>query len=688
MNNIENKKLQVQKELEALKDKERNEFAGDRDQAMLQHILEKDSDLKLERNVTFKNPNIPWADTDKYKVVMIMPPLWSITFPPYNVAKLTALMRQHGYSVKVYDVNVESYFYLLEHHGQNYWRPDRHFLWAMKENFEKYLLPDLIPLLDKVINEVIESDAKVVGFSLYTTSRIAAGYMAKKIRKARPDICILAGGPETITNEWSFFDPAGDYYDLYNYIFQGESEDNLIHLLDNLPDVLPMNERIGDIKSRLKLDDYPYADYSDYDIRNYTEHGVSIETSRGCIAQCSFCAETYFWKFRTLSPARVVDEIEHYVNTYKVKRIWFVDSLANGNLKVFKELIDILYERKLGIRWHTMARCDGRMDYLFIRKAVATGCTALAFGVETGSQKVLDDMKKKVEVWEIEDNLRDCKKAGTWNHVSWMFGFPTEEPVDYFHSLQVFYNVRKWLAAVSVGYTCQIAKASDIETNTKLYNIASETNFFDYTTLFLNQWYTADYKNTVVNRYIRLKFGYIWFEIMKEYRNSIIVNTQLDHTLKNVHYTINPKEAKNVQDYIEQDFNVNFDQFTGLSGSIANEYVAICYLLYKYFNRLTFTLKFSPELDMPLFGDYLVREYTADVFFEVDKRGNYTFIVDHKLSHTTPYEHLQEQYEKERQRCDMSFDEKIEKRGHISEWQTVEPIVRETIHEQYKRNKN
>ena len=77
---------------------------------------------------------------------MIMPPLWSITFPPYNVAKLTALMRQHGYSVKVYDINIEAYYHLLNNHGEDYWKTERYFLWSIKENFEKYIFPDNVRL--------------------------------------------------------------------------------------------------------------------------------------------------------------------------------------------------------------------------------------------------------------------------------------------------------------------------------------------------------------------------------------------------------------------------------------------------------------------------------------------------------------------------------------------------------------
>lgn len=690
MSNIEDdKKRKAQELMEKFREQEeaaRQALAGDRDQIMIKHIEETDEELQVDRNDTFKNPDIPWAPTDKYRVAMLMPPSWSIYFPPYNLAKLTGLMRHYGYSVKVYDINVEGYHWFLENHGQDYWRYDRHFLWSIKDNFEQYLLPELIPMFDKIIKDLIDSNAKVVGLSLYGTSIYAGIYIAKRIRELAPDMCILAGGPETITNP-EIFQEGHEGYNLFNYIFVGESEDNLINLLENLPEELPMNEVIGTIKSRLELENYPYADYSDYDIRNYKEHGVNIETSRGCIAKCSFCAETHFWKYRSMDPVRVVNELEHYVNTYKVRRFWFVDSLVNGHLKSFEQLIELLLEKKLNIKWHSMARCDGRMDYIFIRKAVAAGCTALAFGVESGSQKVLDDMRKKIKVWEIEANLRDMRKTGAFNHCTWMLGFPSEEAVDNFHNMQTLFNVRKWVGSISLGYTTGIARHSDIDVNYKLYGIQGNTPTYTHDVTFLDQWYTEGYKNTIVHRFLRLKFGYIWLEIMKDHKGSIIFNPQVAGDMKE-YYTLTVKKNKNELDYIPQDFNVNFLQFDGtLSGTIAAEYVAMCYLIYKSFDRFTFTFKCDPENDLKLFGDYLAKNYWSDFYFDIDKAGNYTFILDHKLSHSTTNEALKVRYDEELSRGDMSFAERIEKRGHISEWQTPEPVERLTIHEQYRKKK-
>ena len=65
-----------------------------------------------------------------------------------------------------------------------------------------------------------------------------------------------------------------------------------------------------------------------------------------------------------------------------------------------------------------------------------SGCTCLSYGVESGSQKVLLDMRKKVDIWEIENNLKHGAEVGLFNHINWMIGFPTEEPIDFLHSLQ------------------------------------------------------------------------------------------------------------------------------------------------------------------------------------------------------------------------------------------------------------
>lgn len=647
--------------------------AGDRDQVLKEHILKdklsKDvnhanshlgSPITKDNSAKFKELKVEWLDTTKYRVAMVIAPSWGVLFPPYNVAKLTALLRKEGYSVKAYDTNVECYHHLIETTGEDYWRSERFFYWVFENNFKNQLLDKIKPILDKTVNDILESNVKVVGFSVYNTNFHATLYMIKKIKESNKDVCIIGGGPEPITGEYHFTKGLGKGY--FNYIFIGESEENLITLLDNLPEEYPMNEVIGSIKSRLALEKYPYPDYTDYDLTNYLDNGISMETSRGCVAKCSFCAETYFWDFRSLSPQRIVDEIEYQVTKHKIRRVWFVDSLINGNIKNFRQVIDLIIERKLEISWNSYARCDGRIDREFFDRIKESGGTSLSFGVETGSQKVLDDMRKKVQVWEIENNLRDCHEAAIFTHVNWMIGFATEEPIDHFHSMQTLYNTRKYIDAISPGMTAGLAANSHSVTNYQDYEIIGDKwgPSFKY---FLNQWSTKGQKNTVIHRFLRLKMFHIWLQIMEDYKGSIIHNSQ-KYDLSE-HYKFTFEENPEIENQ-GQDHKVNFLQFgTDLKGTVANEYIAFCYLLARYFKGVHFKLEFNPSKDLALFGDSLARNYTAKVIFNINKNGNYILSIIHKL--------------------DKHFEEEISKNGHITDWQTDQEVIRETIHKQYRK---
>lgn len=651
------------------KEAKRN-LSGDRDQVILEQILK---DRKIDHANShiggpsdsipsvYKNPEVKWKPTKKLKVAMVIAPAWGVLFPPYNIAKLTGLLRQDGFSVKVYDANIESYHHLMKTTGEDYWRGERYFYWMFKDNFYNYIFPDLKLLLDTIIDDIIKSTPEVIGFSLYNTNLFASLYMASKIRQALPDCCLLAGGPETITNKDSF-KTGREAGGIFNYIFVGESEENLLNLLNNLPKDLPFNTEIGSIVSRLELDKYPYPDYTDYNLNCYLERGISMETSRGCVAQCSFCAETYFWKFRSLSPERIVAEIEHQVKEHNIIRVWFVDSLINGNLKNFRKLVDLLIEKTSHIYWNSYARCDGRMEAEFFRKIKRSGGTTLSFGVESGSQKVLDDMRKKIEIWEIENNLRDCKNAEIFTHVNWIIGFATEEAIDHFHSMQLIYNARQWIDAISPGATAGIAMHSHSETDFKVYGIEGDQFYWDKQ--FLNQWYTTNYKNTVVHRFIRLKFFHIWLDILTDYKNSIIKNTQSFDNIKEF-YSFSFTDNQTV-DYVIQDFNVMFNQLgEGLEESIVAEYVGFAYLLSLYFKGIKIKVFFDKEKDLSTFGDYLARNYNSSFEFTVDKKNNFTFKLTHSL--------------------EDHFNKTHKFKGNIKDWQTKEPQIRESIHEQYRK---
>lgn len=644
---------------------------GDRDQIIYRHILKLDhaNSHVMPDTVSVspaRNPVISWADTDRYRVAMVIAPSWGVLFPPYNLAKLTGLLRHRGYSVRVYDTNLESYHHIRSQLGQDFWRAERYYLWINQDNFYQFVFPYIRHLLDAVVKDIAESGARVAGFSLYNTNVHASTYMMFELRRLRPDICIIAGGPQAATSDLDLLP--------INYKFVGESEVNLVEFLDDLPETLARNEVIGGTNSRLVLDQFPYADYTDYNLKAYIhQHGVSMETSRGCVAQCSFCAETYFWKYRSMTPQRVVEEIVHQHRTYGVRRFWFVDSLVNGNLKNFQEMVDLIIESKIRIKWNSYARCDGRMTKDFLKRVKKSGCTTLSFGVESGSQKVLYDMRKKIELWEIENNLQDSRKVGIYNHVNWLIGFPTEQPIDYLHSLMLIFRTRKTIDAISPGFGAGPAHGSHMNTEWRTYGITGEHNVWD--DKYLDGWRTENYDNTILHRFLRIKMFHIWLDVISKNTGGYIKNSQRYDTVRDF-YDLKLQRSFKEQPGSQQGANrddVDLNQFgrDRFSRKIANEYLALVFASWQIFGGFELTVKSDPDMDRKTFGTEITKSYTACFTAVVNPQGDYRITVSHKLDETQSVN---------------NFDDRLEIQGNITDWMTGTNQVGETVHAQYRKN--
>lgn len=673
--------------------------ASDRDQFIKNHIVSLAKDKK-DNSIIFKNPIREWEETSKFKIGMVIAPSWGNFFPPYGTAKLTGLLREHGYAVRVYDINIESFHYLHKKTGINYWETNRYFMWEGENTFNDVLLPDLEFLFDDYITDILTSNVKVVGFSLYNTNQLSTLYIAKKLRQLNPELCILAGGPgATMTGDW-WFNKVGN---IFNYIFVGEAEEQLMYLLENLPNNLPYNKILGTVDSRLKLEQYPFPDYSDYNLSLYQIKGVSLETSRGCTAKCSFCAETHFWKYRNKDAERIVDELEHQINKYGTTRFWFVDSLINGNLKNFEAWMDLAIEKKLKLQWNCYSRCDGRMNADFFKKIKSSGCTMLSFGIESGSQKVLDDMHKKVKVWEILQNMRDCYNAGITIHSSWLQAFPTETPLDHMHTRQLLYSCRKYIHGISLGMGAGITPNSDMDTNWQAYKMQwKKTNENGLIhkghpeDKFLGDWYTEGYKNTVLHRLLRVKLMNIWCHAMKKHCPETITDFGLFYPDMNKFYSLNFVKRVDV-DILEQNLYIDTNQgvTNDLAGWICQDYLSFIYSLHEVYGELSWTFHCDPELDKKNFGAFLARNYWCDVTATVTSNGDYNLEIYHKLEHKNPAgEKLgvtlelsgEVDYEAERQRQDMSFEQSVVLVGNFKNWISDTIQVEESVHPQYRRN--
>jgi len=610
-----------------------------------------------------------WSDykqtvLNNAKISLVMCPAWGVVFPPYNLARLTGLLRHYGYTVNVHDINVESYHHLTDTYNVDYWESQNYYKWENPVYTEE-VHPKIVHILNDHVDKILENGSDFIGFSLYQTNLIPSLYMIRRIKEIDPKKVIIVGGPEAF-NDWFESLIYNDHHlprGMIDYCIKGEGEQELLTLLENfndMPKLIDEMHTLGGLKSNLDLNLLPFPDYSDYKLDAYQHSdGVSIETSRGCVAKCTFCAETHFWKYRWRDSHKVLDEMKFQIEKYGINRFWFVDSLANGNMKEFRILIEEINNSNLDIRWNSYARCDGRMDAEFLQAVGDSGCVSLSFGVESGSEQVLKDMKKVIKVWEIENNLRDAAVAGIKSHVNWVVGFPTENPQSWIHSLHVLHNCRTWIYAISPGMTCGDAAFSDLNKNWSKYDLQWNEEPWDNT--FMSNWYTGNYKSTIIHRFIRLKFMNIWLRMMQDHAGATLINGQNRKNITDF-YKFSYDTTRPVTEYVPQHTEQGFDYFNNgdtsidlLSDGLANEYLVIPWMIYQIYGAFEFEMNSESAADLTEFGGFISSPYDAEFKCAVDINGQLSLTLRQKFEHKTTRDDTRVQYQ-EIVREDMSFD--------------------------------
>ena len=173
-------------------------------------------------------------------------------------------------------------------------------------------------------------------------------------------------------------------------------------------------------KKHLNLKDY-FLDHALYPM-------VQIFMGRGCPNQCTFCSwpKTLMGrKYRVRSIENVVDEFEYVANELpEVKEIFIEDDTFTINRKRIKEVCREIKRRRLKIIWSCNARAD--LDYESMKVLKKAGCRLLDVGYESGSDKILKNIKKGITTDDSRRFTKDTKRAGLMILADFVFGFPRE----------------------------------------------------------------------------------------------------------------------------------------------------------------------------------------------------------------------------------------------------------------------
>jgi len=186
------------------------------------------------------------------------------------------------------------------------------------------------------------------------------------------------------------------------------------------------------------LDAQPLPDRDSIDVEAYLQawrsrHGmgsVSLVTARGCPYTCRWCSRSVFGEtHRRRSPERVADEVAGIVERYRPDMLWYVDDVFTIHKGWILRYQSELARRGLKVPFECISRAE-RIDEDVARALSQMGCFRVWIGSESGSQRILDAMERRVTVDAVRQATRRLRRQGVQVGLFVMLGYEGEEASD------------------------------------------------------------------------------------------------------------------------------------------------------------------------------------------------------------------------------------------------------------------
>lgn len=293
---------------------------------------------------------------------------------------------------------------------------------------------------EEIVREVKKSCPDIIGITVNTPVFYNVQRITELIKEVLPKVKIVAGGPHPSAMPEETL--GGGFID---FVVVGEGEVTFFELVDAIENKTPLSDIAGVVykdKSKIirnkvrplieDLDSLPWPArdlmphhlyYPALTKRISLYRATSITSGRGCPFNCTFCGAKVVWgrRYRGRQAVAVVDEIKYCNEKLGFGEFSFTDELLTASRKRVIELCDEIIRKRLKIVWVCMSRVDV-LDMDMLKKMKMAGCREISFGVESGSQKILDSINKGITIDQIKRAISMTKKVGIKTHASYMIG--------------------------------------------------------------------------------------------------------------------------------------------------------------------------------------------------------------------------------------------------------------------------
>ena len=362
------------------------------------------------------------------KVLLINPPIRLSEPPeafPFGLGYIAAALLQDGHQVEVLDINANR--------------------WTKSE----------------VAERIQQVDYQVVGIGGLITTYKYVKWLIPLLRKYHPEGKILVGDNGASSMPHLYLQKGGA-----DVVVVGEGDITIGKLLRALEQGKALSEvngicfvKDGSVRwtsSRKRIDNIDNLLYPAWDlfpIEIYLNGPIRVEgikpqrhlgvsATRGCPYPCTFCYPCFGRIVRMRSAASIIREIKFLKKRYDIRATGFSDDLFMVDRKRFLEFCKGMINEKLNLIWG----CTGRVNLVdeeMLRLMKAAGCVRIGYGIESGSQKMLDSMKKKVTVEQARRAIELTRKVGIICDTSFIIGVPGEtretvrETIDFIKEMDI-----------------------------------------------------------------------------------------------------------------------------------------------------------------------------------------------------------------------------------------------------------
>lgn len=378
--------------------------------------------------------------------------------PPLGVAYLAGHARAHGHEVEVLDLNLSGYN------------------------------PRRVALVLKRFKPTI------VGISAFTETYPNAAAIARQAKEYDPEITVVMGGPHpSILPDDVVSEPGVDF------VVVGEGEATLLELTDVVAGLrLPEDvaglvwQRDGEVvhnprRALLDPDSLGLPARDLLSLEFYADAFNVLTARGGCPYRCPFCSASHIWSgtHRPRSPKAVVDELETLIRGFGAQYLFFVDDIFTLRRDWVVELMGEMERLGGAITWGCGTRVD-RVDEELIALMAAHGCVGIQYGVESGSQTVLDSVKG-IDKNAALEAVRMTVAAGITTTASFMVPFPEDTEATLRETFAFMEQLKNEGAEILMSYTTPYP-------GTAFYEQADELGI----TILSDDWGEYDAKHLVM----------------------------------------------------------------------------------------------------------------------------------------------------------------------------------------------